>query len=225
MLAFPAVQIQAFARKGGGIYSLTEAAQAELKDLLGGYRPSASRRRLHVLRLPRLEREIQAHPDRYTYHVAILQDRIVAAMISSVWQSDSDVFLTPPPPTIHLDALASFQEGTGAGTAQVCSLAQQGMRIQLFSLAQSGSFYDRLGARASYRYRNRRNIGRDFYFPDDAIATLGAAARPWFPAPLPILDTLAGLSVPGLKVREVREVREVRAARGQAQLPDAPGSF
>ena len=219
VLASPAVQVEAFARAGGRIYCLTAGAQGELKDLLGEYRPSASRRRLHVLRLPRLEREISTHPERYTYHVAILGDRIVSAMISSVWQSDSDVFLTPPPPTVHLDALASFQEGTGAGTALVCALAQQGLRIQLFSLAQSGSFYDRLGARASYSYRNRRNIGRDFVFLDEAIATLGAAARPWFPAPLPVLDSLADFSIPGLPVRAAGVRRE------PAQLADTPGSF
>jgi hypothetical protein len=219
MLASVAAQVQAFALAGGRICLLGAAAQAELKDLLGEYRPSASRRRLHVLRLPRLEREIQAHPDRYSHHVAILDDRIVSAMISSVWQSDSDVYLTPPPPTVHLDALASFSEGTGAGTALVCTLAQQGLRIQLFSLAQSGSFYDRLGGRASYRYRNRRNIGRDFHFLDEAIATLGAAARPWFGAPLPVLDTLAGLTVSGLPVR----ARSVPPS--PTQSPDALGSL
>lgn len=189
-------QVQAFAEAGGIIYSLSEQAQGELNDYLGAYRPSASKRRLHVLRLPRLMREITAQPDLYTYHVAILEEQIVSVMISSYQPpSTSTIFLVPPPATIHLDALASFQEGTGAATALVSMLAQGGLRIILYALPHSVSFYRGLGGMGSHRNRHSYNIGQNFHIFADENDTLAAASRPHFSTPLPILDTLAGLTI------------------------------
>jgi hypothetical protein len=195
-----ATQVQSFADAGGIIYSLSSQAQAELNDYLGEYRPTASKRRLHVLRLPRLRREIQANPEHYSFHVAVLDDQIVSVMISSRWQLKSDIYLTPPPDIIQLDALASFQEGTGAATALVGVLAQQDLRIKLYTLAASASFYRRLGAIGSYRYQNMRR-GQDFIFLDEAIQTLARASRPHFGTPLPVLATTAGLTVANFRSR------------------------